>query len=201
VSSENAEGALAARVLDRSGRGSQDALRPGEVAESVDESLAARFAALFDEHAEAIFNYCYRRTANRSDADDLLSVVFLTAWKHRQRMPAGSELPWLYGVATNVIRNHWRTLRRRERLRLRLAREPSAMEVESTAADEAHVELLLRGLDELRTVERDVFTLCAWQGLSYEQAAQALGIPVGTVRSSLSRARQKLRELSDESRT
>lgn len=198
--SENARGELVEQ-LPRHNRSAED---PSEASAmnrrkttTTEESRASRFAELFDEHADAIFNYCYRRTANRSDAEDLLSAVFLAAWRNRRRMPAGRELPWLYGIATNVIRNHRRTQWRLERLRLRLAREPDP----SAGGEETHdgqLELLLHGLDKLRPAERDAFILCAWQGLSYEDTARALGVPVGTVRSTLSRARQKLRELSRE---
>lgn len=202
--SENARGEL----VEQLPRNSRPAEHPSETSamkvmngrKTTEESPTTRFADLFDEHADAIFNYCYRRTANRSDAEDLLSAVFLAAWRRRQRLPAHCELPWLYGIATNVIRNHRRTQLRLERLRLRLAREPN-LSPGSEETHDAQVELLLQGLERLRPAERDVFILCAWQGLSYGDTAQALGVPVGTVRSTLSRARQKLRELSEGSRT
>ena len=202
MSSESAREELAAGLpADDSTRPSQDALSFDEMTPAADEPLSTRFTALFDQHADAIFNYCYRRTGNRSDAEDLLSAVFLTAWKRGTRMPRGRELPWLYGIAANVIRNHRRSQRRLERLRIRLMREPAA-EDRPTSTDEAiHIERMVRALDTLRPTERDVFILCTWQDLSYEDTAQALGIPVGTVRSSLSRARKKLRELFEASRT
>jgi RNA polymerase sigma factor (sigma-70 family) len=166
------------------------------------ESESLRFSALFDEHADAIYNYCCRRTANRADAEDLLSAVFLQAWKRRARMPANEELPWLYGIATNVIRNHRRSQRRFANLVARISREPTreAQDVESRDED-GLAERLVEAVGRLRGAEQDVFVLCAWQGLSYEDTAKALGIPVGTVRSRLSRARQRLRELTAPGRT
>ena len=71
------------------------------------------FALLFERHAKAIYNYCFRRVGDWSAAEDLLSVVFLEAWRRRdKRLPPGKVLPWLYGIATNVVRN-----RRRARAR------------------------------------------------------------------------------------
>lgn len=166
------------------------------------EPESARFAALFDEHADAIYNYCYRRTANRSDAEDLLSGVFLQAWNRRARIPTNEELPWLYGIATNVIRNYWRSQRRFANLLARVSRERTreGQDIESRGED-VRADRLVEAIGRLRRTERDVFVLCAWQGLSYEDTAKALGIPVGTVRSRLSRARQKLRELTAPGRT
>jgi RNA polymerase sigma factor (sigma-70 family) len=166
------------------------------------ESESARFATLFDKHADAIYNYCYRRTANRTDAEDVLSAVFLQAWNRRARTPTNEELPWLYGIATNVIRNHWRSQRRFANLLVRISRERTGegQDVEGRGED-ARAERLVEAIGQLRRTERDVFVLCAWEGLSYEDTAKALGIPVGTVRSRLSRARQKLRELSTQGRT
>jgi DNA-directed RNA polymerase specialized sigma24 family protein len=73
---------------------------------------------LFDRHSRTVYNYCFRRTADWSVAEDLTSVVFLETWRRRcqVRMQTGSLLPWLYGVATNLLHNHRRALRRhRER--------------------------------------------------------------------------------------
>ena len=158
------------------------------------------FGLLFERHAKAIYNYCFRRVGDWSAAEDLLSIVFLEAWRRRDKqLPPGKVLPWLYGIATNVVRNRRRSERR---YRAALARVPAAehaLDVAEEAVDRADDERHLRGaldlLAKLPRRQQDVFVLCAWSGLSYEDAAFALGVPVGTVRSRLARARQALREL------
>ncbi len=74
---------------------------------------ADAFGLLFERHAKAIYNYCFRRTGDWALAEDLLSVVFLEAWRRRRKeLEPGKVLPWLYGIATNVVRNQRRSQRR-----------------------------------------------------------------------------------------
>jgi RNA polymerase sigma factor (sigma-70 family) len=160
--------------------------------------------ALFERHAKAIYNYCFRRTGSWDAAEDLLSVVFLEAWRRRdQELPHDKVLPWLYGIATNVVRNRRRSERR---FRAALARVPAPRPeagFESDAVermdDERRIKEALDLLGRLSQREQEVFVLCAWSSLSYEDAALALGLPLGTVRSRLSRARDRLRELDPTS--
>lgn len=71
------------------------------------------FGALFERHANAIGNYCFRRLGSWATAEDMLSVVFLEAWRHRDKeLPPEKVLPWQYGIATNVVRNQRRSERR-----------------------------------------------------------------------------------------
>lgn len=161
---------------------------------------AEAFGLLFERHAKAIYNFCFRRTGSWDAAEDLLSIVFLEAWRRRdQELPQGKTLPWLYGMARNVVRNRRRSERR---YRAALARVPAprpdaTFEGDSDARldDERRMKDALNLLAELPRREQDVFVLCAWSGLSYEDAALALKLPVGTVRSRLSRARERLVEL------
>lgn len=176
--------------------------------EHSDASLWARsragdteaFALLFHRHAKAIYNYCFRRLGHWTTAEDMLSVVFLEAWRRRKKeLPEDKVLPWLYGIATNVIRNQRRS-ERRFAAALRRMPEPPPEASFTDGADERldDDKRMGRALDLLAQLprnERDIFALCAWMELSYEDAALALGVPVGTVRSRLARARQRLREL------
>ena len=158
------------------------------------------FGALFERHAPTIYNYCFRRVGNWATAEDLLSIVFLEAWRRLDKqLPSGKELPWLLGIATNVVRNCRRS-ERRYAAALRRVPEPRAEPSFAEESDERidDEELMGRALALLARLprrEQDVFALCAWSGLSYEDAAIALRIPVGTVRSRLSRARTRLLEL------
>jgi len=161
---------------------------------------AEAFTALFERHAYTIYNYCFRRIGDWSAAEDLLSIVFLEAWRRRsKRLPPDKVLPWLYGIATNVVRNRRRSERR---YRAALARVPAATpepgfddDAAARIDDEHRVREALAALAGLGKREQDVFVLCAWAGLSYQDAAFSLDVPVGTVRSRLSRARRKLGEL------
>lgn len=165
---------------------------------------AEAFAVLFERHSQAIYNFCFRRTADWSVAEDLLSIVFLEAWRRReQSLLPGMVRPWLYGIATFVVRNRRRTERRYRHALARLPREGAtpdfAADVDERLADESRMAVLLERLRMLSAREQDVLALCVWSELSYEEAAVALGIPVGTVRSRLSRARSRLRELAETS--
>lgn len=160
---------------------------------------AAAFGALFERHAQSVYKFCARRTADLALAEDLTSITFLEAWRRRHRSPLGqmdSPVPWLLGVANNVVRNSRRSQRRYRAAVERLPSPPLAPAAEDQALARTSTELGLRAALEavsaLADREQEVVALVLWSGLSYEEAAVALGTPVGTVRSRLSRARSKL---------
>lgn len=163
----------------------------------------AALATLFDRYADRIYNHCFRATGDWAEAEDATATVFLEVWRHRRRVQAhdGSALPWLYGVATNVCRNLTRSGRRRRRA-LAVLPPPSvepdhAERVADRLDSTARMRTVLAAIRELPLREQEVLGLVAWSGLSYEQAAAALDVPVGTVRSRLSRARARLSALTD----
>jgi RNA polymerase sigma-70 factor (ECF subfamily) len=167
------------------------------------EGDGAAFGTLFERHAGRIYNYCFRRTADWALAEDLTSATFLLAWRGRAResLQAESSLPLLYGIATNVLRNQRRSLKRGRdafsRVPLPPAEEPDfAEETAARIDDEAAMRQLLRVFSRLPRREQDVIALCEWSSLSYADAAVALGVPIGTVRSRLARGRRRLRELA-----
>ncbi|WP_106396948.1 RNA polymerase sigma factor [Actinocorallia populi] len=158
------------------------------------------FGELFARHGRVVYNFCFRRTADWSAAEDLASVVFLETWRRREhvRLEGGSLLPWLYGVATNVLRNHQRSLRRYGAVLARVP-EPVAPEedadlVAARLDDQRRMREVLDRIAHLPRRDRELLALCVWEGLTYTEAAAALGIPVGTVRSRLSRIRAGLKE-------
>ena len=113
----------------------------------------------------------------------------------------GKLLPWLYGIATNVLRNRRRALRRQRDLTRQLARQPrveDAPDAPARAEAAAQMRSVLTRIARLPRAQQDVVALCIWSGLGYEEAAAALGVPVGTVRSRLARARAALTELDGE---
>jgi RNA polymerase sigma-70 factor (ECF subfamily) len=161
---------------------------------------ADAFTALFERHAKAIYNYCFRRLGDWDAAEDMLSLVFLEAWRRRDKgLPKGKVRPWLYGIATNVVRNRRRSERRFQAALTRMPTDPRVLDfeeqIDARLDDERRIQRALELLAKLPSREQDVFVLCAWSELSYEDAALALDVPVGTIRSRLSRARRRLGEL------
>jgi RNA polymerase sigma factor (sigma-70 family) len=158
------------------------------------------FAVIFDRHAPYVHRYLARRLG-REAADDLVAETFLVAFGKRQRYdPARADArPWLYGIATNLVGQHRRDEANQLRLRNAIGPQPAeashAERVVAQVAAQAMGNLLGVALAELSTEDRDVLLLIAWEGLSYEEVAAALGIPVGTVRSRLNRARKQVREV------
>ncbi|MFI8513229.1 RNA polymerase sigma factor [Streptomyces sp. NPDC085460] len=163
----------------------------------------AAFAEIFDEHARVVYAHAVRTTGDWAVAEDVMSLTFLEAWRLRDKLAdVVSVRGWLLGIATNVMRNTARAARRhREAMRRLPPPEPQpdfSGEVVGRLADGRRLAAVSRALRRLKRTEREVFTLVAWSGLGYAAAAEALGIPVGTVRSRLSRARGKLRRLVEE---
>ena len=163
---------------------------------------ADAFGTIFERHARAVYNYCFRRTGDWALAEELTAIVFLEAWRRRAQvvLERDEAVPWLLGVATNVLRNVRRSQRRYRAALERLPREHTAdfaADVEDRLDDERQMRATLRALSELPRADQDVLALCIWEELTYERAALALGVPVGTVRSRLSRARARLRELTE----
>lgn len=162
---------------------------------------ADAFVALFDGHARDIYRYACRVSGDSAMAEDVVSQTFLEAWRLRRRVrPEGGDLgPWLYGIATNLLRNSRRSARRRGDATARLPRpEPApdhADELARLAQEREERQAARAALQALRPADREVVTLCVWSGLTYAQAAEALAVPVGTIRSRLSRAKCRLQEL------
>jgi RNA polymerase sigma-70 factor (ECF subfamily) len=157
------------------------------------------FAGVFDRHYVAIAGFL-RRRVERSLADELAAETFLRAFDGRGRydVARADALPWLFGIASNLLSRH----RRAEERRLRaVARErrladpvPGLDEVDARLDAAAASAVLASALASLGVGDREVLLLYAWADLSYEEIAVALGIPVGTVRSRLHRARGLLRK-------
>lgn len=162
------------------------------------EGSAEAFSALYRRHAKAIYNYLFRRVGDWDAAEDLLSTVFLETYRRRGDPGLIPEkiVPWLFGIATMVAKNHnrsaWRTKRLASRLFTAATTSANAEDTAERAAARETMKRLLRHLRTLPSEQQDVFALCIWSGLSYEDAAQALGVPVGTIRSRLARAKRAL---------
>ncbi len=157
---------------------------------------------LYDDHAPSLHRYLDRRVG-RDIADDLLADTFRIAiegWTTYDP-ESGSARNWLYGIATNLVRRHWRTEQRRRSALDRLDAQPQVVDdplqrPAGTAA--AHVDAaadvreLLVAIDSLDRDDYDLLVLTAWESMSSADVAEVLGIPRGTVRSRLHRIRRQL---------
>jgi RNA polymerase sigma factor (sigma-70 family) len=158
-----------------------------------------RFGEIYDRYAAEVHRYLARRIG-AALADDLTAETFLVAFRSRYRYDPSAEraLPWLYGIATNLLRRNARTERAQYRSWARTGADPVAADhadaVAATVSAQATVRALTGALARLTVRERDVLLLVVWGALTYEETAAALDVPVGTVRSRLNRARRRLRD-------
>lgn len=150
----------------------------------------AALAALFDRHEGRLFRHALRLLSSREDAKDAVTIAFFELWRKRAsvRLVDGSPLPWLLNTAAHSARNLQRSGRRYAAL---LERAPIREEQHPGAHDESGV---LAALKRLPAKEQSVLVLTVLEGYSERDAAEVLGIPAGTVKSRLSRAKSKLRD-------
>jgi len=157
-----------------------------------------RFAAIFDRYFTEIHRYLARRVGGKV-ASDVAAEVFLAAFAQRKRydVARGCARPWLYGIATNMAAAHWRDERRLYRALARTEAEFVALSDEDRVTDRVSASAarpaLVSALTALTSADRDVLLLVALADLGYQEVAQALGIPYGTVCSRLHRARSQVR--------
>lgn len=176
----------------------------GSDAVAIAASLAdpEAFSVVFDRHHSAVYRYLARRVGGAL-AEELAADVFTAAFATRERydLTRPDASPWLFGIAHNHLRGHLRSERRKLRAYARHGVDPlvdTEGDAAFAAADsrlDAHATgpAVAKALADLRAAERDVLLLVAWAELSCEAAAQALSVPVGTVRSRLHRARRRMR--------
>jgi RNA polymerase sigma factor (sigma-70 family) len=155
------------------------------------------FAGLFDRYVQQIHHYVARRLGTDA-ADDIVAETFLAAFRRRHSYDTERALarPWLYGIATNLVARHRRSeqryLRALHRTGVDPLPEPMADAVADRVTAQMHERRMAKALGRLSPGDRDALLLAAWGGLSYEEMAQALDVPIGTVRSRLHRARKKM---------
>jgi RNA polymerase sigma factor (sigma-70 family) len=151
------------------------------------------FELIFERHFPAVHRYL-RRRAGPDVADDLAAETFALAFERRASCRAsGSTLPWLYGIATNLLRRCWRDERTQLRAYGRSGVDRAVEHTEETAAriDSATLHArLAEALEAMPRRQRDALLLYALADLSYEEIALALDVPLGTVRTWVHRARK-----------
>lgn len=179
---------------------------PGELGTDVTDAEIIRrsarepelFAGIFDLYYAEIYGYVARRLGPGL-ADDVAAETFLIAFDRRDRYDVAYTLarPWLYGIASNLVSRHHRAEIRQYKALARVgvdeATDGHADQIDGRVDAESTRGLLAAALATISAKDRDVLLLVAWAGLSGEEAAQALGVPSGTARSRLHRARRKVR--------
>lgn len=172
---------------------------PPSDAELIESSWAdpEDFAGIFDRHFPSVYRFCVRRVFDLSTAEELAGETFLRAFAARRRYDLSHESarPWLIGVARNVLREHLRRAQREDAANRRsVATEVPESFDPGVLADAAREDLrsIVRALPALPGDEVETLLLFVWDGLSYEECARALDVPIGTVRSRLSRVRRRL---------
>lgn len=188
------------------GAGQRDDVADSDV---IRASLRApeRFGALHERHAAALYRYAYQRVGAAA-AEDVVAETFLAAFAGRGRydMTHASARPWLFGILTNKIARWGRAERAHLRAIERAGQTPALDGMADRVAEQVSAQAergrLTAALRRLSRADRDVILLVSWGQLSYDEVAEALDVPAGTVGSRLNRARRKLREsLAEQERT
>jgi RNA polymerase sigma-70 factor (ECF subfamily) len=157
-----------------------------------------KLAEVFSSYYEEVLAFCARRVG-RSDAEDVASEVFAVAVRRKEEIDWTTVRPWLYGIARGVITNRWRTDQRRQRLLTRIATftertsEPPADIVLRHSED--HEALV--ALQRLRSNDREILMLAAWEELSGPEIARILGISVSAAEQRLHRAKKRYARVFD----
>ncbi|MGB8178875.1 MAG: sigma-70 family RNA polymerase sigma factor [Acidimicrobiales bacterium] len=156
-----------------------------------------RFARLVHEHSGAVGNYLRRRLypLSPSDLDDLVEETMIVVWRRIDSVPTDAELPWMLGVARNVLRNARRAKNRRSAVESRLAPAPDdASAEEHVIADES----MRHALASLPDDDREILLLNAWDGLDTHALGVYFVISTNAAAVRLSRAQHRFRELLNE---
>jgi RNA polymerase sigma-70 factor (ECF subfamily) len=148
------------------------------------------FQEIFNLHGNRVLRHAQRFVQARADAEDVVAMVFLEAWRKRERVRFvdDSMLPWLLVTATNLGNNVARGQRRYRALLNRFPVDTSFRDP-TDDFDDGEAVIALRSLS---TADQRIITLCVLEGFSEKEAAQALGVPPGTVKSRLHRAKERL---------
>jgi RNA polymerase sigma-70 factor (ECF subfamily) len=153
----------------------------------------AEFNRLVAEHAPALYRMAYRMVSDRHDAEDVVQDTFRSVWMSRRRyQPGHGERAWLVSILRRRVIDRWR-----KRSPLGLLSGDSPLEVPTADQDPleaGYSDEMQHALNELPQELRETLLLVVVGELTHQEAADELGVPIGTVLSRVSRARQRLRE-------
>jgi RNA polymerase sigma-70 factor (ECF subfamily) len=154
-----------------------------------------QFRLLYERNYAPINAYVRRRVRRPDGSDaDIVAEVFVVAWRRFLDVPElTEELPWLYGVARNLIANHFRTVQRTSAIADRLAVEESVAGDFETATSDLEIRVR-RAVAHLSELDREIFRLIHWEELSHEEVGLSVGITTKAVERRVARARKKVRD-------
>jgi len=168
-----------------------------------------RWRDVYSEHADGLFGYLARRVG-RDLAEDLLADTFVEAMASGSSFDPerGSMRAWLFGIASNLVRRHWRTEERRLRALTRDAASPvtgidpllTVTGVVDRVDAATQAEALIGELGRLEDVDRELLALTGWESMSSAEAGAVVGMNAATVRSRVRRARARLRAATEQER-
>ncbi len=153
------------------------------------------FERIYDLYQRPVLAYCLRR-ASRDDAYEAANEVFTVAWTRFDDMPSGeATLPWLYGVARRVLSHKRRGANRFLRLSAKAAstRAPRPLSPEAVIVQRQEYETVCRAVADLKSPDREMLLLSAWEGLTHAEISQNMGYSLAAVDKRLARAKQRLR--------
>jgi RNA polymerase sigma-70 factor (ECF subfamily) len=155
-----------------------------------------RFRRVYAGNFEALLAYASRRVEQPDDAADVVAETFLVAWRRSADLPPDDEIRlWLYGVARRVLANHHRGGMRRERLGERLRQRLTPVPTRDPGSEVPQRLAVRAALSRLNETDREVLLLTIWEDLQPWEVAEVIGVSPAAVRTRLSRARARLREL------
>ena len=160
---------------------------------------SSEYRRLYEAHYPEVLAFCTRRVG-RVDAPDLAAEVFTVAWRRFGSVPRGDRLlPWLYGVANNVISHHRRGRGRMRRLTSKVAatKPRPVLNPDTHLVQREEYDLVINAVSHLRHKDREILLLSVWEELSHEQVAVALGMTEAAVRQRFHRAKRALRKEFD----
>jgi RNA polymerase sigma factor (sigma-70 family) len=159
----------------------------------VNKDRATSFESMYSEHFHDIALYVARRVGP-DEVQDVVSKVFLVAWRRFERVPTPPEdRLWLFGVARRCVANHSRAATRANRLRSKLAHEESFVRMLSPSPD-PRIDLVVAAMDRLKSLDREALRLVLWDDLSHGEAARALGCSENAFEIRYRRARKSVRD-------
>ncbi|WP_150250817.1 RNA polymerase sigma factor [Nocardiopsis deserti] len=162
-----------------------------------EEPAKSEFTRFFERYHGDVYRYAVRRLGE-DRADDVAAETFGVAWRRYDRLPKDQPLPWLYGVARNVIRARLRGERRRGEV-LSAEADAGVPDASDTVRQVEERDTALRALDRLSATDRELVMLLAWEGLELTEAARVLGCTTATARVRLHRARRRIERFLDSS--
>jgi RNA polymerase sigma-70 factor (ECF subfamily) len=176
-----------------------DALSEAEIVSRARGGEPAAWEAIVGRYREAVFRYAYLQLGDAAEAEDVAQETFLRAFRSFERFDVTRPLrPWLMRIARNLARNRWRGWMRRGRATERWRHEAAAQAAGSAGPTDGGAakaaEELRRVVSKMREQDRQLIYLRFFLGLSLEETGAALELPLGTVKSRLSRALGRLRE-------